>query len=149
MPLRSVKMNRFIFGFQRRVWCPKWTPLSSSCFMLTTAMPCSLSVVRAARGPCSSVVAGPGGDRPGVLQHHTPEAVARRDRGGDCPAVRREGERAKSTRPRRIARAAYLVRSGPFRGRSDRPQTTPGGADGAGRLRTVDSVRARLLLTAV
>jgi hypothetical protein len=38
MPLRSVKMKRFIFGFQRRVWCPKWTPLSSSCFMLTTAM---------------------------------------------------------------------------------------------------------------
>src|SRR3954454_23731668 len=38
MPLRSVKMNRFIFGFHRRVWCPKWTPLSSSCFMVTTAM---------------------------------------------------------------------------------------------------------------
>src|SRR4051794_23746932 len=38
MPLRSVKMNRFILGFHRRVWCPKWTPLSSSCFMVTTAM---------------------------------------------------------------------------------------------------------------
>jgi hypothetical protein len=38
MPLRSVKMNRFIFGFHRRVWCPKWTPLSSSCRMVTTAM---------------------------------------------------------------------------------------------------------------
>src|SRR3954471_18994079 len=37
MPLRSVKMKRFIFGFQRRVWCPKWTPLSSRFFMLTTA----------------------------------------------------------------------------------------------------------------
>src|SRR5215207_2185011 len=36
MPLRSVKMKRFIFGFQRRVWCPKCTPLSSSCFMDTT-----------------------------------------------------------------------------------------------------------------
>ena len=36
MPLRSPKMNRFIFGFQRRVWCPKWTPASSSCFMVTT-----------------------------------------------------------------------------------------------------------------
>jgi hypothetical protein len=22
-------MNFFIFGFQRRVWCPKWTPASS------------------------------------------------------------------------------------------------------------------------
>src|ERR1700733_2550648 len=38
MPLRSVKMNRFILGFQRRVWCPKWVPLSSSCFMVTTAI---------------------------------------------------------------------------------------------------------------
>src|ERR1700732_1250451 len=38
MPLRSVKINRFILGFQRRVWCPKWVPLSSSCFMVTTAM---------------------------------------------------------------------------------------------------------------
>src|ERR671910_3592664 len=38
MPLRSLKMKRFIFGFHRRVWCPKWTPLSSSCFMVTTAM---------------------------------------------------------------------------------------------------------------
>ena len=38
MPLRSVKMKRFILGFQRLVWCPKWTPLSSSCLMVTTAM---------------------------------------------------------------------------------------------------------------
>src|SRR5262245_47093260 len=30
-------MNRRIFGFQRRVWWPKWTPASSSCFMVTTA----------------------------------------------------------------------------------------------------------------
>jgi hypothetical protein len=31
-------MYSAIFGFQRRVWCPKWTPASSSCFMDTTAM---------------------------------------------------------------------------------------------------------------
>src|SRR5688500_12883495 len=37
MPLRSPKMNRFILGFQRRVWWPKWTPASNSCFMVTTA----------------------------------------------------------------------------------------------------------------
>src|SRR5262245_7613259 len=37
MPLRSPKMKRRIFGFQRRVWWPKWTPASSSCFMVTTA----------------------------------------------------------------------------------------------------------------
>src|SRR5438445_3481683 len=37
MPFRSMKMKRFIFGFQRRAWCPKWTPDSRSCFMVTTA----------------------------------------------------------------------------------------------------------------
>src|SRR5665213_1336110 len=31
-------MNRRIFGFHRRVWCPKWTPAPNSCFMLMTAM---------------------------------------------------------------------------------------------------------------
>ena len=28
---RSPKMNGAIFGFQKRVWCPKWTPASSIC----------------------------------------------------------------------------------------------------------------------
>src|SRR5947209_13643388 len=28
MPLRAPKMNAFIFGFQRLVWWPKWTPAS-------------------------------------------------------------------------------------------------------------------------
>src|SRR6266542_1403697 len=42
MPLRSPKMKRRIFGFQRRVWWPKWTPASSSCFMVTTATGLSL-----------------------------------------------------------------------------------------------------------
>src|SRR5437867_12161807 len=28
-------MYSFIFGFQRLVWCPKWTPASSSSFMVT------------------------------------------------------------------------------------------------------------------
>src|SRR4051795_12881825 len=46
MPLRSVKMNRFIFGFQRRGWCPKCTPLSSSCFMLTAAIAALLVCAR-------------------------------------------------------------------------------------------------------
>src|SRR5215210_2499465 len=35
MPPRSEKMNRFIFGFHRRVWWPKWTPASSSARMET------------------------------------------------------------------------------------------------------------------
>ena len=38
MPPRSAKMNRFIFGFQRRVWWPKCTPASRSSRMETTAM---------------------------------------------------------------------------------------------------------------
>src|SRR5690606_15261834 len=42
MPLRSVRMKRLTFGFQRRVWCPKCTPLSSSWRMVTTAMVVSL-----------------------------------------------------------------------------------------------------------
>ena len=33
MPLRAPKMYGFIFGFQRLVWCPKWTPASRSCFI--------------------------------------------------------------------------------------------------------------------
>src|SRR5579875_1742172 len=49
MPLRSVKMKRFIFGFQRRVWWPKWTPLSSSWRIVTTAM---------GRAPLARVAAG-------------------------------------------------------------------------------------------
>ena len=34
MPPRSPKMKRRIFGFQRRVWWPKWTPASRSSRML-------------------------------------------------------------------------------------------------------------------
>ena len=36
MPPRSPKMKRRIFGFQRRVWWPKWTPASSSSLMPTS-----------------------------------------------------------------------------------------------------------------
>ena len=38
MPLRSVKMKRRIFGFQRRVWWPKWTPASRSSRIVTAGM---------------------------------------------------------------------------------------------------------------
>src|SRR5205823_14670355 len=30
MPLRASKINGFILGFHRLVWCPKWTPESSN-----------------------------------------------------------------------------------------------------------------------
>src|SRR5688572_27636451 len=36
--LRSPKMKGDIFGFQKRVWCPKWTPASSICRMDTPDM---------------------------------------------------------------------------------------------------------------
>ncbi len=35
MPLRSPKMNSFIFGFQRLTWWPKCTPASSNSFIVT------------------------------------------------------------------------------------------------------------------
>src|SRR5437867_9023086 len=35
MPLRWPKMYCFIFGFQRFVWCPKWTPASRRSFIET------------------------------------------------------------------------------------------------------------------
>jgi len=51
-------MYRFIFGFQRRVWWPKWTPLSRSCFMVTTgAMIWGSSLVRAAACALSAIFA--------------------------------------------------------------------------------------------
>jgi len=31
-------MYRFIFGFQRLVWWPKWTPASRSCLSVTSGM---------------------------------------------------------------------------------------------------------------
>src|SRR3954467_2511656 len=37
MPFRSPKMYSFIFGFQRLVWCPKWTPASSRSFIAIPA----------------------------------------------------------------------------------------------------------------
>src|SRR5689334_5340304 len=37
MPFRSMKMNFFMCGFHRRVWCPKWTPASSRSFIVISA----------------------------------------------------------------------------------------------------------------
>src|ERR1035438_10806114 len=42
MPPRSPWMKRRIFGFQRRVWWPKWTPPASSSAMPTAATGYSL-----------------------------------------------------------------------------------------------------------
>src|SRR4051794_33350318 len=100
MPLRSVKMKRFIFGFQRRVWCPKWTPLSRSWRIVTTAM-------------AAAPLHGPGGRvgarsrparlrRAGACARALPDArvaLAReRDRVG-APAMVARGGRANFGRP--------------------------------------------------
>src|SRR5437899_9546627 len=39
MPFRAPMMYGFILGFQRLVWWPKWTPASSSCFIVTSLIP--------------------------------------------------------------------------------------------------------------
>ena len=57
MPPRSVKMNLRIFGFQRRVWWPKWTPASKSSRMETTATIAPLWLVcTTPAGPCGTGV---------------------------------------------------------------------------------------------
>src|SRR4051812_18757304 len=63
MPSRSPKMKRRIFGFQRRVWWPKWTPASSSSRMPTwVAMKLlgsiGTSARPASRGPGVSIAPG-------------------------------------------------------------------------------------------
>ena len=73
IPLRSAKMNGFIFGFQRRVWWPKWTPASSSWRMETDGTVSDLLSVRflrgpRRRGPVGHLVAGPAPSRSGTVR---------------------------------------------------------------------------------
>src|SRR3954451_2414578 len=107
MPLRLVKMNRFILGFQRRVWCPKWVPLSSSCFMVTTAIVGHVLVVVGCR-PAS------GDAGPWCLRDARP--VVRRDR--RHPGMTANWvvlcRHAKSARSRELRLAVYTPDSGAF-----------------------------------
>src|SRR5689334_8783480 len=48
-----MKMNFFICGFQRRVWCPKWTPASRRSFILMSDTRPSFSGSNL-RGGCDS-----------------------------------------------------------------------------------------------
>src|SRR4051794_33475250 len=89
MPLRSVKMKRFIFGFHRRVWCPKWTPLSSSLRMVTTATLATTPLAVVAGGPGRAAAWRPVAGR-------VPGAV-RRDEGGRRLTVAGGEGRARST----------------------------------------------------
>src|SRR6266566_8649147 len=61
MPPRSLKMNRFIFGFQRRAWLPKLTPASRRSFMETTGMdaPFWFGFERSVRASVETGRAGP------------------------------------------------------------------------------------------
>src|SRR4051795_4895717 len=121
MPLRSVMMKRFIFGFQRRVWCPKCTPLSSNCFMLTTAIAASLFCARS-QGPRSSVVAGTGWRSALATCSTTPPALLAGTEVATAPPDAAGGGRAKSTRRDGSHRTAYASAGGDFPRRPGRPQ---------------------------
>src|SRR3954467_1906291 len=94
MPLRSVKMKRFILGFQRRVWCPKWTPLSRSWRVVTTAMAVS-SPCRRAGAPTYGCRAPSLSTLPGAPCMHLPD-----ESGPWClPGHGVTGVRAREVRP--------------------------------------------------
>src|SRR3954452_14828942 len=99
MPLCSPWMNRFIFGFHRRVWCPKWTPASMSCFMVTTAsaidVPVLRLIARVARHDAARAV-----ERESVHQGMFLGDTAPAD-GGDGPGFRPEDMVAVAVRDRR------------------------------------------------
>src|SRR6476619_5132593 len=65
MPLRAPKMYCFIFGFQRFVWCPKWTPASRSCFMVMAVPEARAAAMVSAAPPdtdsfcCAFIVVSP------------------------------------------------------------------------------------------
>src|SRR5574340_295867 len=102
MPLRSVKMYGFIFGFQRRVWWPKCTPASSRFFMETDMVVPPFSVVPppasspAATGSTPAPRAGSTGvcDEERGVGYHTPAMKTRSARSGrgEVPAARRAHE---------------------------------------------------------
>src|SRR4051794_35491708 len=96
MPLRSVKMNRFIFGFQRRGWGPEGTPPVGRWFFLVAAIfgslvcarpPAALLGCDAGTGWCAALASG-GATHP---------AIACRDRGGGPP--RGSGMRTREVDP--------------------------------------------------
>ena len=139
MPLRSPKMKRFIFGFQRRVWCPKWTPASSICRMVMTAIANSFAVDRPATG-AGATASGGGLDRVGrPTGRWADRAVYRADRrasalravpGSAAAAAAPGGRRAVGRhQPGPVRRAARAAAPG-------RGTRSPRGARSAARRRT-------------
>src|SRR3954454_19825090 len=72
MPSDSPWMNRRIFGFQRRVWWPKWTPTSSS-----SRMPTCVAIWLLGSG---GVLSPPAPRGPGVFAGQDPQRLPRRGR---------------------------------------------------------------------
>ena len=75
MPLRASKMNGFILGFHRLVWCPKWTPASNNSLtpILITSFPLVKSPPLWANHPAEhgidfSVVMAPRAHRRGTFK---------------------------------------------------------------------------------
>ena len=108
MPPRSAKMKRRIFGFQRRVWWPKWTPASSSSRMETAPalVDCHESSFRIRLSSCAGGVeahlpqrrgtraaAGPPGSRDRVGGKLSRERLRGRRRDPAAAATRRRRAR--------------------------------------------------------
>src|SRR5205814_2196122 len=77
MPLRAPKMYGFIFGFQRLVWCPKWTPASSRFFIVTsvTRSPRAIPPFRESRRTGAHTRSRPAGATQGSLVHRVHELL--------------------------------------------------------------------------
>src|SRR5579863_365117 len=101
IPLRSPKMYSFILGFQRLVWCPKWTPASSNSFMVIVANepPRSVCILRAVE-PLRIAIPVPvpqGSGRIGPLKQLTRRDVACYVSSHHMPACLRRQETLRAT----------------------------------------------------
>src|SRR5436853_1791505 len=94
MPPRSAKMKRRIFGFQRRVWWPKWTPASSRSRIETAPAP---SLVETAMEAPSGLVCRA---EPAGVEAHLPQGEARAPR--LWPPGSRDGTRERLAGPGRF-----------------------------------------------
>src|SRR5207249_2662903 len=67
-------MYSFIRGFQRLVWCPKWTPASSNSFMVMLANqpPCLVCILHAPAGPLRIAIPVPAPRGTRRIEHPKP-----------------------------------------------------------------------------
>src|SRR5438270_2347339 len=111
MPLRAPKMYGFIFGFQRLVWWPKWTPASSNWRMVMPCAGCMACCMPVASAPAGGVL----GDGPGVWTFS--------DIVFSPPPPSRPKQAPVLGNPARIGRCAYLD----YRNDSFPPESIPEG----------------------